>query len=229
MTTAARPTFDPARGGTGRGEKDLSALSKQYSSRDLPGHTKLKYREQGQGTVDELRSRDFRKELEEREAKGTSSNKSIPAVVRRAIEANTSSSAKKAKLDQSASGGNLDQDDPVDADSSDDSDDSDDDDTAALLEELNKIKRERAQDNAKKDHEKKQEDERIRMENILSGNPLLSYSAGTKGDLRIKRRWDDDVVFKNCARSEPDKKLQLFINDSLRSEFHKKFMEKYIK
>lgn len=44
MTTAARPTFDPARGGTGRGEKDLSALSKQYSSRDLPGHTKLKYR-----------------------------------------------------------------------------------------------------------------------------------------------------------------------------------------
>jgi len=135
---------------------------------------------------------------------------------------------KKAKLDQSASG-NLDQDDPVDADSSDDSDDSDDDDTAALLEELNKIKRERAQDNAKKEHEKKQEDERIRMENILSGNPLLSYSSGTKGDLRIKRRWDDDVVFKNCARSEPDKKGQLFINDSLRSEFHKKFMEKYIK
>lgn len=47
--------------------------------------------------------------------------------------------------------------------------------------------------------------------------------------VQIKRRWDDDVVFKNCARSEPDKKGQLFINDSLRSEFHKKFMEKYIK
>lgn len=44
MTTAARPTFDPARGGSGRGEKDLSALTKQYSSRDLPSHTKLKYR-----------------------------------------------------------------------------------------------------------------------------------------------------------------------------------------
>ena len=44
MTTAARPTFDPARGGSGKGEGDLSALSKQYSSRDLPGHTKLKYR-----------------------------------------------------------------------------------------------------------------------------------------------------------------------------------------
>ena len=44
MTTAARPTFEPARGGTGKGENDLSSLSKQYSSRDLPGHTKLKYR-----------------------------------------------------------------------------------------------------------------------------------------------------------------------------------------
>jgi protein CWC15 len=47
---------------------------------------------------------------------------------------------------------------------------------------------------------------------------------------QVKRRWDDDVVFKNCARSEPDKKKdQQFINDSLRSEFHRKFMEKYVK
>ena len=35
MTTAARPTFDAARGGTAKGERDLSAMSKQYSSRDL--------------------------------------------------------------------------------------------------------------------------------------------------------------------------------------------------
>ena len=41
MTTAARPTWDTAKG---KGEGDLSALSKQYSSRDLPSHTKLKHR-----------------------------------------------------------------------------------------------------------------------------------------------------------------------------------------
>ena len=35
MTTAARPTFDTARGGQGQRERDLSAISKQYSSRDL--------------------------------------------------------------------------------------------------------------------------------------------------------------------------------------------------
>lgn len=192
-------------------------------------------REQGQGTSDELRQRDFRKELEEREGKSSTSSssasKQIPAVVRRAIEAN-SVPAKKPKLDQ-LTAANLDQDDPVDNDTSSDDSDSDDD-TAALLEELNKIKRERAQETAKKDLEQKQEEERIRMENILSGNPLLNYSSGSKAtasgsDLKIKRRWDDDVVFKNCARSEPDKKGSLFVNDSLRSEFHKKFMEKYIK
>ena len=44
MTTAAKPTYAPARGGTGKSENDLGALSKQYSSRDLPAHTKLKYR-----------------------------------------------------------------------------------------------------------------------------------------------------------------------------------------
>ncbi|CAG4968090.1 unnamed protein product [Colias eurytheme] len=216
MTTAARPTFDPARGGQGRGEKDLSAISRQYSSRDLPGHTKLKYREQGQSTTDELRSRDFRKELDERE-------KEVKVPARRQNEP----PAKKTKADQ-VPAASLDADDPLEGDSS-DSDDSDDD-TAALLAELNKIKKERAIEQAKKDAEKKQEEERIRMENILSGNPLLNYSAaGQKNDLKVKRRWDDDVVFKNCARSEPDKKGITFINDSLRSEFHKKFMEKYVK
>ena len=42
-------------------------------------------------------------------------------------------------------------------------------------------------------------------------------------------RWDDDVVFKNCAKMEDDKKKTEFINDTLRSEFHRKFMSKYIK
>jgi len=42
-------------------------------------------------------------------------------------------------------------------------------------------------------------------------------------------RWDDDVVFKNCAKIEDDKKKVEFINDTLRSEFHRKFMAKYIK
>ncbi|XP_070149024.1 protein CWC15 homolog B [Polyergus mexicanus] len=225
MTTAARPTFEPARGGQGRGEKDLSAISKQYSSRDLPSHTKLKYREYGQGTVEELRNRDFRKELEEKERvekdKGSS---------RRAIESSresTTSNAKRQKLDQ-VPAASLDADDPLDDDESDS--DSDEDDINELMAQLNKIKKERAEEQAKKEMEKRQEEERIRMENILSGNPLLNYSSQSgRVDMKVRRRWDDDVVFKNCARSEPKKKHDIFINDSLRSEFHRKFMEKYVK
>ncbi|XP_033226443.1 protein CWC15 homolog [Belonocnema kinseyi] len=221
MTTAARPTFDPARGGQGRGEKDLSALSKQYSSRDLPSHTKLKYREHGQNTATELRNKDFRKELEEREKEKTSN--------RRMIEPERSgvASAKRQKVDQ-VPAASLDADDPLDENDSDS--DSDDDDTAALMAELQRIQRERAAEHEKKEIEKRQEEERIRMENIVSGNPLLNYSAQTgRSDLKVRRRWDDDVVFKNCARSEPKKANSVFINDSLRSEFHRKFMDKYVK
>lgn len=156
--------------------------------------------------------------MEDRETAVKPKQANIPNVVRRAIEQNN----KRQKVET-----NLDQDDAEE--DSEDSDDDSDDDTAALLAELNKIKRERALESSKKDQEKKQEEERIRMENILSGNPLLNYSGASKGNLKVKRRWDDDVVFKNCARNELDKKQETFINDSLRNDFHKKFMEKYIK
>ena len=126
---------------------------------------------------------------------------------------------------------NLDADDPVDASDSDSDDDSDDD-TAMLMAELNKIKAEKAAEEEEKEMLKRDEEERIRMENILTGNPLLKdkYSdTASKADTKIRSRWDDDVVFNNCSRAEPDKKEGTFINDSLRNEFHRKFMDKYIK
>ena len=70
-----------------------------------------------------------------------------------------------------------------------DSDSSDDeDDTAALLAELNKIKHERAQEQAKREAEKAAEEERIRIENITKGNPLLNKDAGGAADFKVKRR-----------------------------------------
>lgn len=41
-------------------------------------------------------------------------------------------------------------------------------------------------------------------------------------------RWDDDVVFKNQARGEI-KATKRFINDTIRNDFHKKFLQKYMK
>ena len=117
-------------------------------------------------------------------------------------------------------------------------DDDDDDDTEALMAELNKIKQERAAEAAKQEADRKVREEKIRVENILKGNPLLNpdagfksgsaAAAGTSSDFKVKRRWDDDVVFKNCAKLDDNKKKD-FINDTLRSEFHKKFMERYVK
>ncbi|EDO36355.1 predicted protein [Nematostella vectensis] len=218
MTTAARPTWDTARGGRGKGEGDLSALSKQYSSRDLPSHNKLKHRQTGQDTTEEIRSRDLRKELEEREhqaARERAKEKSGRGLVEL---------PKRPRLEQAAS--NLDADDPVDDDDEDDDSDAsdDEDDTAELLAELQRIKKERAQEELRKEKQKKEEEEKVRMENIMSGNPLLN----PQSNFKVKRRWDDDVVFKNCAKGE-DEKGQHFINDMIRSDFHRKFMEKYIK
>lgn len=96
------------------------------------------FREQGQGTTEELRARDFRKELDEREKDGKGT-----ATKRQLIEP----LPKRTKADQ-VPAASLDADDPLEGDSS-DSDDSDDD-TAALLAELNKIKKERAVEQAKK-------------------------------------------------------------------------------
>jgi len=45
--------------------------------------------------------------------------------------------------------------------------------------------------------------------------------------LQIKRRWNDDVVFRNQARDEPEHKKR-FINDTIRSDFHRSFLKKFI-
>lgn len=219
MTTAGRPTFDPARGGSQRGEKSLGALSKQYSSRDLPAHTKLKYRQPGQGTTSDNKLRDFRRELEEKERAIRSSDKSS----KRPSVASSSRSTPRPLPVTGVSDTSQDRD--SDLESSGSSSDSEDE-TAELLAELNRIKKERAAEEAKREAEKREAEEKIRMENIMSGNPLIG---GTSSSFRVKRRWDEDVVFKNCARGDEGGKEVTFINDTLRSEFHKKFMDKYIK
>lgn len=239
-------------------------MSKQYSVRDLPAHTKLKVRQEGQGKPEELQGKDFKRSLEEKE-KRLALEKSGKAPSAAALTTSTTtgekrsgapevtdsslSSAKRPKTEAlaSVSTANLDADDPWEEDYEDDQDisqnanrvdidepganaeeedDEEDEDEALLLAELAKIKRERAEDAARLAAERKAAEETIRMENILRGNPLLNTTGPT--EFKVKRRWDDDVVFKNCARGESDHSKRGFINDTLRSEFHKKFMKKYI-
>lgn len=126
----------------------------------------------------------------------------------------------------------LDADDDDDGDGSDSDSDSDDDedDEAELLRELQRIKAERAQEKEEEELAKTAEQEQINKESYMRANPLLKLGGGGGGaassDFAVDRRWDDDVVFKNCARNT--KKDVGFVNDTLRSEFHRKFMSKYI-
>uniref|UniRef100_A0A453QCB7 Uncharacterized protein n=1 Tax=Aegilops tauschii subsp. strangulata TaxID=200361 RepID=A0A453QCB7_AEGTS len=73
MTTAARPTWAPAKGGNEQGGTRIFGPSGKYSSRDLAAHTSLKPRKEGQQTQEEVQKRNLRDELEERERKHFSS------------------------------------------------------------------------------------------------------------------------------------------------------------
>ena len=104
-------------------------------------------------------------------------------------------------------------------DSESDSEDSEDE-TAELLRELEKIKQERAEKKAKEDSERAAQEQEQRESDVAYGNPLLNPQK--EGD--AKRRWDDDVVFRNQARGTEKKGKPEFVNDLLRSDFHKRFM-----
>ena len=103
-------------------------------------------------------------------------------------------------------------------------DSDDEDETAELMRELEKIKRERAEQKAKEEAEKAAQEQEQREEDIALGNPLLNPKA-----FNVKRRWDDDVIFKNQARGTEQKGKKEFVNDLLRSDFHKRFMSKYVR
>ena len=95
-----------------------------------------------------------------------------------------------------------------DEEDSDDDDDSDDDEDAELQRELERVRRERLEKREKEERERAAAEEAEKEKDIALGNPLLN-----KPDFTMKRRWDDDVVFKNQARGTDDKgKKKEFIN-----------------
>ncbi|KAI4230431.1 MAG: hypothetical protein L6R36_000060 [Xanthoria steineri] len=93
------------------------------------------------------------------------------------------------------------------ASSEEDSDD-DEDETAELLRELEKIKKERAEKQAQEDREKAKAEQEDHERDIALGNPLLNPHKSTES----KRRWDDDVVFRNQARGTENKGKREFVN-----------------
>jgi len=232
MTTAHRPTFDPARG-------KEAQRGPAYHQRLLPAHTLLKVRQPGQGGAADTAPRDLRAELLAAEAAHFAKTKGATG-----SPPSTTSAAPKRLLGPEAGEDEAEDEDPeakrrrileetreidadsdgADSDSSSEDSDEEEDETAELMRELEKIKRERAEQKAKEEAENAAEEQEKREEDIALGNPLLNPTA-----FNVKRRWDDDVIFKNQARGTEQKGKKEFVNDLLRSDFHKRFMSKYVR
>lgn len=69
MTTAHKPTYNPAVGYEDRGGSLRGPASRAVSAKDQPGHKNLKYRQEGQSAPSDIRAKDLKAELEERERK----------------------------------------------------------------------------------------------------------------------------------------------------------------
>ncbi|OBT87309.1 hypothetical protein VE02_03034 [Pseudogymnoascus sp. 03VT05] len=241
MTTAHRPTFDPAVG-------KEAQRGPAYHQRLLPAHTQLKVRKPGQGGSADSQSRDLRAELLAAEAahfaktRGGAPSQTSSDNAALAVEAGKraggglleSSAMEGVEDDAEAKEANrrkiLEDTRDIDADSASesesDSEDESEDETAELQRELEKIKRERAERREKEEREKEKEEEEERERDVAGGNPLMG---GGKQDFGVKRRWDDDVIFRNQARGTEGKDKKEFVNDLLRSDFHKRFMSKYVR
>jgi protein CWC15 len=278
MTSAHRPTFDPARG-------KEAARGPAYHQRLLPAHMTLKSRQPSQiaDPTRDLRAELLKAEAATRSGKNGDAAHSAGALSaksddkddsesdgdkrvtvpskrkleddgdgdeetkrRRAVlqesrdmdadsvasssddDSDSDSGAKSKKDKGKARAKDSDEEDEEKSDSEDDDDSDDeesDDEMAHLQLELERIKRERAAAKAADEAEKAAADQEQREYDIAKGNPLLNPQ-----DFNVKRRWDDDVVFKNQARGTEDKnKSKEFVNDLLRSDFHKRFMNKYVR
>lgn len=254
MSTAHRPTWDPAQA------KDVKGGSRQFSVRDMAAHTKLKFRQPGQTSTAEVSKLDLRAELLAAEAEARDKKRKAEGKPPLAVEngmAPDEEANKRRKLLQEAL--EMDKDDDDDErsekddgakndeskegsdDDDEDDDDDEEDDTAELLRELEKIKRERAEEKERLEREQSATSAAAREVEIATANPLLNLAAAlgqtpgvnttVPGTFAVKRRWDDDLIFKNQAMNsrEKEKASGGFVNDLLRTEFHKKFMAKFIK
>lgn len=201
--------------------------SRAISAKDIPGQLKLKLRQPGQNTIDEVKLKDLKRELEERERKHREKllkkdeEDNVPQIQsdeKKEEEKPEEIPEKKKKTEDEED----DSDDELS--DSDDSSDDDDDDDDELLRELEKIKKEREMEQLKREAQQRELEAKKREHDVLTGNPLLN----TGLDSTVKRKWNDDVVFKNQARDEPKPKKR-FINDTVRSDFHRKFLAKYIR
>lgn len=243
MTTAHRPTWKAAVGVDERYTAG-GASSAGLSVLDMPAHTKLKFRKGAQVVDRQKALKESLLKLEKAEKEASKRLLQRPAVDEEVEKegrlkllkqtAEVDEKAIQSKYDDADASSASDsegwsdaENDDLDASSSDEDDSDDEDEEAALQAELAKIRAEREAAKRKKEEEEAAENEKQLEEATLMGNPLLASAESNSGG-RLKRRWNEDVVFRNQAKGEPEVKKR-FINDTVRNDFHKRFLNKFIR
>mmetsp|Transcript_18044 Transcript_18044/g.40376 ORF Transcript_18044/g.40376 Transcript_18044/m.40376 type:complete len:236 (-) Transcript_18044:75-782(-) len=228
MTTAHRPTFNSIIGsGSNPSGGQFVAHTTKVSNRDAAISTTLKYRKVSQGAPDERLSRkEFRETLEAKEDDARDERDGKKDERKKARE-EAKQRREKLALENNPFPQDADDDVPSASDDDEEAGGDDEDDTEELMRELAKIKREREEEEQRQHAAQGKEEAKGRKAEVLKGNPLISgqFSGGDEDSL--KRKWDDETVFKNQARTAPKQK-QRYINDAVRSDFHRKFLQKYV-
>lgn len=228
MTTAHRPTWAPAKGGEDQGGFKSYAGTRMTRAKDLQVEGKLKLR----AALEATPADDLRAALEARERKAAREARAAVFDEERErdvqlLEGGGGGAASSLAVPLAPNA--ADADDASDGGTSMSDDDSDDDE-AALLAELARIKAERAAAADAANAAAAAEGEAGLRAEVLGGNPLMAAGSSDGGGFEVRRGFGDDTVFRNAARSEPDARARgQYVNDTLRSSFHKKFLDKYMR
>lgn len=127
-----------------------------------------------------------------------------------------------APLDNENKGNDLDEENEFEEENDSEDQEESEDTDEELMREYEKIKKMREEEKKKLEEQNAEKLKKQAEEQLLLGNPLVNVSGYS-----LKKKWFEDTVFKNQSKSEP-KTLKRFVNDTVRSDFHRKFLSKSI-
>ena len=252
MTTAHRPTFVPRKGNNIF--TDIPTL--QFSVKDLPSNTTLKLRfnerdgryyneddflrprnkeEERKRMIKELKKR----EREEKRKKQKEEEKELLFLPNKRKKISETISEKIDNKEE-IKNKNEEKEEKNEEENEEDSEEE-------LLKELEKIKKEQEEENKRKNEQikEKMEKEIINLKEIkekkekesensigisfdlYNDNNFSSFSLSKPEEFSLKKKWYEESLFKNQSRKETKPKKR-FINDSVHSDFHYRFLDKAI-
>jgi protein CWC15 len=205
--------------GSSQGAVRVHAPSRSISVRDIIGNAEMKTRAVEAPTDDrEQLKRQLESKEQQTRAKREKTEGAEPTTdSRQALEwlmAHDPDAEPKREADKESSSSGDENDD----------DDDDDDEEEELLRELEKIKRERADEAAMRERAIEEERSMAARDAVAHSNPLLV----TASSQTVSKKWYEDTVFRNQAKNV-SKEPKRFVNDTIRSDFHRKFLDRFVK